>query len=151
MNKPIIAVATIALSLILSFPLMSITEQQTAVGQELQEKTDVPLNFTLRTKGGGAEESNASSMKEITVTLKVKTSAEGNPMDIPLTAKVSNDTKPQDVEVCGAMQGVGEMCHTLEQITKPTGENQSSGTSNQSSGSDNSTTNNNDEDNDEDN
>ncbi len=78
MNKPLIAVTTLALSLVLSFPMMSLTQHQFAAGQQSQEKIDVPLNFTLKAKGdGGEEEGNASSTKDVTVNLKVQTSQAG--------------------------------------------------------------------------
>jgi len=141
MNKPLIAVTTLALSLVLSFPMMSLTQQQFAAGQQSEEKIDVPLNFTLKAKGDGGEEGNASSTKDVTVNLKVQTSQAGSPTEIPITAKVSNDTKTQDLELCASLQEGKEMCNSLEDLMKSKGENQSSSESSQSSGSDNSTTN----------
>jgi hypothetical protein len=143
MNKPLIAVATLALSLVLSFPMMSLTQHQFAAGQQSQEKIDVPLNFTLKAKGDGGEEGNASSVKDVTVTLKIQTSQSGSPTEIPVTAKVSNDTKTQDLELCASLQEGKEMCNSLEEVVKA--ENQSSSESSQSSGSDNSTNKNNDD------
>jgi hypothetical protein len=143
MNKPLIAVATLALSLVLSFPMMSLTQQQFAAGQQSEEKIDVPLNFTLKAKGdGGEEEGNASSTKDVTVNLKIQTSQNGSATEIPVTAKVSNDTKTQDLELCGTMQEGKEMCNSLNDLMKSKGENQSSS---ESSGSDNSTNKNNDD------
>jgi hypothetical protein len=145
MNKPLIAVATLALSLVLSFPMMSLTQHQFAAGQQSQEKIDVPLNFTLKAKGDGGEEGNASSVKDVTVTLKIQTSQSGSPTEIPVTAKVSNDTKTQDLELCASLQEGKEMCNSLKDLMKSKGENQSSSESSQSSGSDNSTNKNNDD------
>ncbi|CAN5489846.1 hypothetical protein BH18THE1_BH18THE1_03170 [soil metagenome] len=143
MNKPLIAVTTLALSLVLSFPMMSLTQHQFAAGQQSQEKIDVPLNFTLKAKGdGGDEEGNASSTKDVTVNLKVQTSQAGSPTEIPITAKVSNDTKTQDLELCASLQEGKEMCNSLKDLMKSKGENQSSS---ESSGSDNSTNKNNDD------
>jgi hypothetical protein len=143
MNKPLIAVTTLALSLVLSFPMMSLTQQQFAAGQQSEEKIDVPLNFTLKAKGdGGEEEGNASSTKDVTVNLKIQTSQNGSATEIPVTAKVSNDTKTQDLELCGTMQEGKEMCNSLNDLMKSKGENQSSS---ESSGSDNSTNKNNDD------
>lgn len=145
MNGLITTVTAICLSLFVSLPMISLN-QQSATGQESPDKVDIPLNFTLKSKGG-SEEANASSMKDVTVTLKVKTSEEGSPTDIPLTAKVSNDTNIQDLDLCGSMQGMEEMCHSIGEVMQSSGENQSSGmTSNQSSGSKNATDQNNDED-----
>lgn len=145
MNKPFIAVTTLALSLVLSFPMMSLTQQQFAAGQQSQEKIDVPLNFTLKAKGDGGEEGNASSTKDVTVTLKVLTSQNGSPTEIPITAKVSNDTKTQNLELCSSLQEGKEVCNSLKDLMKSKGENQSSSESSQSSGSDNSTNKNNDD------
>jgi len=144
MNKPLIAVTTLALSLVLSFPMMSLTQQQFAAGQQSEEKIDVPLNFTLKAKGDGGEEGNASSTKDVTVNLMVQTSKDGSPTEIPITAKVSNDTKMKDLELCGTMQEGKEMCNSLGDLMKSKGENQSSSESGKSSGSDNSTNKNND-------
>ncbi|MFZ0657057.1 MAG: hypothetical protein WAM19_10480 [Nitrososphaeraceae archaeon] len=148
MNKPLIAVTTLALSLVLSFPMMSLTQQQFAAGQQSQEKIDVPLNFTLKAKGDGGdggEEGNASSTKDVIVTLKVLTSQAGSPTEIPVTAKVSNDTKTQDLELCSSLQEGKEICNSLQDLMKSKGENQSSSESSQSSGSDDSTNKNNDD------
>ena len=148
MNKPLIAVTTLALSLVLSFPMMSLTQQQFAAGQQSQEKIDVPLNFTLKAKGDGGdggEEGNASSTKDVIVTLKVLTSQAGSPTEIPVTAKVSNDTKTQDLELCSTLQEGKESCNSLKDLMKSKGENQSSSESSDSSGSDNSTNKNNDD------
>lgn len=148
MNKPLIAVTTLALSLVLSFPMMSLTQQQSAAGQQSEEKIDVPLNFTLKAKGDGGdggEEGNASSTKDVIVTLKVLTSQAGSPTEIPVTAKVSNDTKTQDLELCSSLQEGKESCNPLEDLMKSKGENQSSSESSQSSGSDDSTNKNNDD------
>src|SRR4026207_94 len=139
MNKPFIAVTTLALSLVLSFPMMSLTQRQFAAGQQSEEKIDVPLNFTLKAKGDGGdggEESNASSTKDVIVTLKVLTSQNGSATEIPITAKVSNDTKTQNLELCSSLQEGKEVCNSLKDLMKSKGENQSSS---ESSGSDNST------------
>ncbi|HSA72470.1 MAG TPA: hypothetical protein VLD84_00805 [Nitrososphaeraceae archaeon] len=144
MNKPLIVVATLALSLVLSFPMMSLTHQQVAAGQQSQEKIDVPLNLTLKAKGDGGEEDNASSTKDVTVNLMVQTSKDGSPTEIPITAKVSNDTKMKDLELCGTMQEGKEMCNSLGDLMKSKGENQSSSETSKSSESDNSTNKNND-------
>ena len=148
MNKPFIAVTTLALSLVLSFPMMSLTQQQFAAGQQSEEKIDVPLNFTLKAKGDGGdggEEGNASSTKDVTVNLKIQTSPTGSPTEIPVTAKVSNDTKTQNLELCSSLQEGKEVCNSLKDLMKSKGENQSSSESSESSGSDNSTNKNNDD------
>ena len=153
MNKYLTAMATIALSLVLSFPMMSLLTPQSAAAQESKDKIDVPLNFSLKSKGDDGEQANASSMKDVTVTLKVKTSENGSATDIPLTARVSNDTAVQDLQLCGSLQGTEEMCHSLAEMAQSAGESQSSESSSNQSGSDNSTNekNENNDDGDEDN
>jgi hypothetical protein len=123
--------------------MMSLT-QQIVSGQQSPEKIDVPLNFTLKSKGEGGDKGNASSTKDVTVNLKIQTSPTGSPTEIPVTAKVSNDTKSQDLQLCASMQEVKEMCHSLKDLMKSKGENQSSSESGNSSGSDNSANKNND-------
>jgi len=123
--------------------MMSLT-QQIVSGQQSPEKIDVPLNFTLKSKGEGGKEGNASSTKDVTVNLKIQTSPTASPTEIPVTAKVSNDTKSQDLQLCASMQDVKEMCHSLKDLMKSKGENQSSSESGKSGGSDNSTNKNND-------
>ncbi|HEY5738055.1 MAG TPA: hypothetical protein VIS28_07235 [Nitrososphaeraceae archaeon] len=148
MNKPFIAVTTLALSLVLSFPMMSLAQHQFAAGQTSEEKIDVPFNFTLKAKGDGGdggEEGNASSTKDVIVTLKVLTSQNGSPTEIPITAKVSNDTKTENLELCSSLQEGKEVCNSLKDLMKSKGENQSSSESSESSGSDSSTNKNNDD------
>ena len=56
------------------------------------------------------------------------------------SAKVSNDTKTQDLEFCVSLSEEKEMCQSLEEIVKAQGENQTSGeSSNETSASGNST------------
>ena len=51
-------------------------------------------------RGGDDEELNATEAKEVTVTLSVQGAKDGSPMQIPVTAKVANDTQTQDLELC---------------------------------------------------
>ena len=148
MNTPaLILLGTIALSLVVSYPMMSIAQEQPSTGQQSQEQFDVPLNFSLKVKGLG-DEKNASSTegdKDVTVTLSVQNGQGGSPAQVPLTAKVSNDTKTQDLEFCVSLSEAKEMCQSLEQIVKAQGENQTSGeSSNETSASGNSPDKNND-------
>jgi hypothetical protein len=147
MNLPaLILLGTIALSLVVSFPIMSLAQDQPSTGKQSQEQFDVPLNFTLKVKGGG--DKNASSTeggKDVTVTLGVQNGQGGSPTQLPLTAKVPNDTKTQDLEFCVSLSDEKEMCQSLEEIVKSQGENQTSGeSSNETSASGNSTDKNND-------
>jgi hypothetical protein len=148
MNTPaLILLGTIALSLVVSYPMMSLAQEQPSTGQQSQEQFDVPLNFSLKVKGDDADK-NASSTeggKDVTVTLSVQNGQGGSPAQVPLTAKVSNDTKTQDLEFCVSLSEEKEMCQSLEEIVKAQGENQTSGeSSNETSASGNSPDKNND-------
>lgn len=147
----LILVGTIAFSLGVSYPMMSIAqEEEEQTGGQLPEQIEIPLNFTLKAQGGDNEQLNATEAKEVTVMLSVQGAKDGSPMQIPVTAKVANDTQTQDLELCTTLQGGEEMCNSLEEIVQAASENQTNGTpSNQSSSSGNATEN--DEDDDEDN
>lgn len=123
----IILVGTIALSLGISYPMMSLAQQETQ-SEELPDQIDVPMNLTLKVQDGGNEEVNATEAKDVTVNLKVQTGQDGSPTEIPLTAKVSNDTTVQDIELCAVVQEGNEMCNSLEDLMKAAQENQSNGT-----------------------
>jgi hypothetical protein len=77
--------------------------------------------------------------------LNVQNGQGGSPAQVALTAKVSNDTKTQDLEFCVSLSEEKEMCQSLEEIVKAQGENQTSGeSSNETSASGNSPDKNND-------
>jgi hypothetical protein len=130
----IILVGTFALSLAVSYPMMSVAQQQPSTGQQSQEQIDVPLNFSLKVKDG--EDKNATEGgKDVTVTVNVQDSEGGSPAKVPLTAKLPNDTKTEDIELCASLKGGKEMCQSLEQVVKAQGQNPSCDTaSNESSG-----------------
>lgn len=136
----IILVGTIALSLGISYPMMSLAQQDKQSEEQLPDQIDVPMNLTLKLKDGGNEEVNATEAIDVTVNLKVQTGQDGSPTDIPITAKVSNDTTVQDLELCAIVQEGNEMCNSLEDLVKAPEENQSNETSSdESSSSGNST------------
>ena len=143
----VILVGTIALSLGISYPIMSLSQEHPQNGKEIQEKIDVPLNFSLKLKDGKNDNNNASEGdREVTVNVNVKDSEGGSPATIPLTAKLSNDTKIQDLELCAVLTVGNEMCQSVEEI-KDKAQNQSSETSsNESSSSSGNSTENNGED-----
>jgi hypothetical protein len=152
----IIFVGTIALSLGISYPLMSLAQQDTQSEEQLPDQIDVPMNLTLKLKDGGNEEVNATESNDVTVNLMVQTGKDGSPTEIPITAKVSNDTTVQDLELCAIVQGGDEMCNSVEDLVKASEEssedNQSNATesdesSDETSSSDNSTENGENEDN----
>lgn len=151
----IILVGTIALSLGISYPMMSLAQEDTQ-SEELPDQIDVPMNLTLKLKDGGNEEVNATESKDVTVNLMVQTGQDGSPNEIPITAKVSNDTTVQDLELCAVVQEGNEMCNSLEDLVKASEDssedNQSNATasdesSDESSSSGNSAENGEDEDN----
>jgi hypothetical protein len=141
----IILVGTIALSLGISYPMMSLAQQEQS--EELPDQMDVPMNLTLKLKDGGNEEVNATEAKDVTVNLKVQTGQDGSPTEIPITAKVSNDTTAQDLELCAVVQEGNEMCNSLEDLVKAPEANKSNGTSSDESSSSGNSTENEDEDN----
>lgn len=145
----IILVGTIALSLGISYPMMSLAQQEQS--EELPDQMDVPMNLTLKLKDGGNEEVNATEAKDVTVNLKVQTGQDGSPTEIPITAKVSNDTTAQDLELCAVVQEGNEMCNSLEDLVKTPEENQSNGTSSDESSDESSSSGNSTENEDEDN
>jgi hypothetical protein len=131
----IILVGTIALSLGISYPMMSLAQQDKQSEEQLPDQIDVPMNLTLKLKDGGNEEVNATEAKDVTVNLKVQTGQDGSPTDIPITAKVSNDTTVKDLELCAVVQEGNEMCNSLEDLVKAPEENQSNETSSEESSS----------------
>jgi hypothetical protein len=145
----IILVGTIALSLGISYPMMSLAQQEQS--EELPDQMDVPMNLTLKLKDGGNEEVNATEAKDVTVNLKVQAGQDGSPTEIPITAKVSNDTTAQDLELCAVVQEGNEMCNSLEDLVKAPKENQSNGTSSDESSDESSSSGNSTENEDEDN
>ncbi len=124
----IILVGTIALSLGISYPMMSLAQQDKQSEQQLPDQVDVPMNLTLKLKDGGNEEVNATQAKDVTVNLKVQTGQDGSPTEIPITAKVSNDTTVKDLELCAVVQEGKEMCNSLADLVKAPEENQSNET-----------------------
>jgi hypothetical protein len=124
----LIMVGTIALSLGILYPMMSLAQfEQT--GEQSQEQIEVPLNFSLKAPGDGDEQNATEGGKDVTVTLSIQSGEGESPKELQLTAKVSNDTKVQDVELCGTMSEGEEMCKSLGDVMKAQGENQTSGES----------------------
>ena len=119
-----IMVGTIAFSLGVSYPMMSLAQEENQTAGQSPEEIEIPLNFTLKAQGGDDEEVNATEAKEVTVTLNVQGDKE---MQIPVTAKVANDTQTQDLELCTSLQGGEETCNSLEEVVQAAGENQTNG------------------------
>jgi hypothetical protein len=131
-TSALILLGTIALSLVVvSYPMMILAQEQPSAGQQSQEQFDVPLSFSLKVKSDG-DDKNASSTeggKDVTLNLSVQNGQSGSPAQVPLTAKVSNDTKTQDLEFCVSLSEEKELCQSLEELVKAQGENQIAGES----------------------
>ena len=137
-------VGTIALSLGILYPTMSLAQEE-QTGEQSQEQIDVPLNFSLKVPGDGDEQNATEGAMDFTLTLKLQSSEGGSPTDFQLKAKLSNDTNAQDLELCTTLQGAEESCQSLEDVVQAQGENQTSGeSSNETSTSDDSNDENND-------
>jgi hypothetical protein len=129
MNKlSLIMVGTIGLSLGILYPMMSLAQEE-QTGEQSQEQIEVPLNFSLKVPGDGNEQNATEGGKDVTVTLSIQSSEGESPKELQLTAKVSNDTKLQDLELCGTMNEGEEMCKSLGEVVKAQGENQTPGES----------------------
>jgi hypothetical protein len=129
MNKlSLIMVGTIGLSLGILYPMMSLAQEE-QTGEQSQEQIEVPLNFSLKVPGDGNEQNATEGGKDVTVTLSIQSSEGESPKELQLTAKVSNDTKLQDLELCGTMNEGKEMCKSLGEVVKAQGENQTPGES----------------------
>ena len=137
--QTLIAVATFALSLVVSYPMMSLA--QTENQSSSQQQIEIPMNFTLKAKGGEKAKEGQEN-KSITVDVAIQQGEGGSPTKVPVTAMVPNDTKMQDLQLCSSMKEGKQSCQTLKDLI-PEGQNQSSsGSSEESSnGSSNSTDN----------
>ena len=141
--QTLIAVATFALSLVVSYPMMSLAQFESQAGNQSSSESqiEVPLNFTLKAKGGEKAKEGQEN-KSITVDVAIQQGEGGSPTKVPVTAMVPNDTKMQDLQLCSSMKEGKQSCQTLKDLI-PEGQNQSSsGSSEESSkGSSNSTDN----------
>ena len=109
----------------------------------LPSQIEVPLNFTLKAKGGEKAKEGQEN-KSITVDVTVQQGEGGSPTKIPVTAMVPNNTKMQDVQLCSSMKEGKESCQTLKDLMPKAESQSSSGPSKESkSSSSNSTDKNN--------
>ena len=117
--QALVAVATFALSLVIAYPMMSLAQSSS------ESQIEVPLNFTLKAKGGeNAKEGQEN--KTVTVDVTIQQGEGGSPTKVPVTAEVPNNTKLQDMQLCGAMTEGKQMCQSLKQFVSEKGENESS-------------------------
>ncbi len=140
--QTLIAVATFALSLVIAYPMMSLAQQEPETGSQSssQSQIEIPLNFTLKAKGGEKAKEGQEN-KSITVDVTIQQGEGGSPTKVPVTAMVPNDTKMQDLQLCSSMKEGKQSCQTLKDFI-PKQNQSSSGSSEESSkGSSNSTNN----------
>jgi hypothetical protein len=140
--QALIAVATFALSLVIAYPMMSLAQQEPETGNQSssQSQIEVPMNFTLKAKGGEKAKEGQEN-KSITVDVNIQQGEGGSPTKVPVTAMVPNNTKMEDVQLCSSMKEGKESCQSLKDFMPK--QNQSSGGSSEESskGSRNSTDN----------
>ncbi len=138
--KTLFLIATFALSLVIAYPMMSLAQQEPETGNQSssQSQVEVPLNFTLKAKGGEKAKEGQEN-KSITVDVTIQQGEGGSPTKVPVTAMVPNNTKLQDVQLCSSMKEGKESCQSLKDLIPKS----SSGSSEESKSSSNSTDNNN--------
>ena len=141
--KTLILIGTFALSLVIAYPMMSLAQQEPETGNQSssQSQIEVPMNFTLKAKGGEKAKEGQEN-KSITVDVQIQQGEGGSPTKVPVTAEVSNNTKLQDVQLCSSMKEGKESCQSLKDFI-PKQNQSSSGSSEESKSSSNSTDNNN--------
>jgi len=142
--KTLLLIATFALSLVIAYPMMSLAQQpETGNQSSSPSQIEVPLNFTLKTKGGEKAKEGQEN-KTVTVNLNIQSGEGRNPTKVPVTAEVPNNTKMQDVQLCSSMKEGKESCQTLKDLMPKAESQSSSGSSKESkSSSSNSTDKNN--------
>jgi len=88
-----VLVATFALSLAIAYPMMSLAQfEQTGNQSSSQSQIEVPLNFTLKAKGGEKAKQGQEN-KTISVDVNIAQGEGGSPTKVPVTAEVPNNTK----------------------------------------------------------
>ena len=123
----LILAGTFALSLGILYPMMSLAQEPfEQTGEQSEEQVEVPMNFSLKVPGDGDEQAATEGGKDVTVILSIQSSEGESPKELQLTAKVSNDTQVQDLEICGTMNEGEEMCKSLGEVIEAQGENQTS-------------------------
>jgi len=141
--QTLILVGTIALSLVIAYPMMSLAQQEPETGNQSSSESqiEVPLNFTLKAKGGEKAKEGQEN-KSITVDVTIQQGEGGSPTKVPVTAMVPNNTKMQDVQLCSSMKEGKESCQSLKDFI-PKQNQSSSGSSEESKSSSSSSNNNN--------
>ena len=134
-------VATFALSLAIAYPMMSLAQfEQTGNQSSSQSQIEVPLNFTLKAKGGEKAKEGQEN-KTITVDVTIAQGEGGSPTKVPVTAEVPNNTKIQDVQLCASMKEGKQSCQPLKDFMPKENKSSSGSSEKSSSGSNNATDN----------
>ena len=122
--KTLVAIATFALSLVIAYPMMSLAQFEATGNQSSSEsQIEVPLNFTLKAKGGEKAKEGQEN-KTVTVNVNIAQGEGGSPTKVPVTADVPNNTKMQDIQLCGAMTKGKQMCQSLDKFVSEKGGNE---------------------------
>jgi hypothetical protein len=91
-----------------------------------ESQIEVPLNFTLKAKGGEKAKEGQEN-KTVTVDVTIQQGEGGSPTKVPVTVEVPNNTKLQDMQLCGKMTEGKQLCQSLKQfVSEKKGENESS-------------------------
>ena len=136
-----VLVATFALSVAIAYPMMSLAQfEQTGNQSSSQSQIEVPLNFTLKAKGGEKAKQGQEN-KTISVDVNIAQGEGGSPTKVPVTAEVPNNTKIQDVQLCASMKEGKQSCQPLKDFM-PKENKSSSGSSEKSSSCSNNATDN---------
>jgi hypothetical protein len=136
-----VLVATFALSLAIAYPMMSLAQfEQTGNQSSSQSQIEVPLNFTLKAKGGEKAKEGQEN-KTISVDVTIAQGEGGSPTKVPVTAEVPNNTKIQDVQLCASMKEGKQSCQALKDFMPKENKSSSGSSEKSSSGSNNATDN----------
>ena len=148
MKTTLILIGTFALSLVMAYPMMSLAQEEQETGNQTesqeqetgnqsssQSQVEVPMNLTLKAKGGEKAKEGQEN-KSITVDVTIQQGEGGSPTKVPVTAMVPNNTKMQDVQLCSSMKEGKESCQSLKDFM-PKENQSSSGSSEESKSSSN--------------
>ena len=139
--KTLLLIATFAISLVIAYPMMSLAQQpETGNQSSSPSQIEVPLNFTLKAKGGEKAKEGQEN-KTISVDVTVAQGEGGSPTKVPVTAEVPNNTKIQDVQLCASMKEGKQSCQPLKDFMPKENKSSSGSSEKSSSGSNNATDN----------
>jgi len=112
--KLMFLMSTIAIALVVAFPIVSYAQQSNQSGQP---KSDVPLSFFLKFKDeskNATSSGNQSQAKNATITVTIEKGPGGSPVKLPVSAMVPAGTDAKDLELCASIQGGKETCQSLD-------------------------------------